>query len=139
MELTQKVAQYISDSSDEEVDIITVILFNKLIIFILFTGDGNFGIVTLTQLEHRPDVSFACKTMALENHGNNSYSSESSLKAMRTVGNDRHPYIVHFYAARIDLIEGQSIICMEVLDRFYPILHSCFKPTNIVLVYLYED
>ncbi|CAF3672608.1 unnamed protein product, partial [Rotaria socialis] len=37
MEVTQKVAQYISDSLDEEVDIITVILFNKLIIFILFT------------------------------------------------------------------------------------------------------
>ncbi|CAF1342505.1 unnamed protein product [Rotaria magnacalcarata] len=100
-------------------------------------GEGNFGIVTLTQLEHRPDVIFACKKMTLENHGNNSYSSESDLKAMRTVGNDRHPHIVHFYAALIDLIEGQLIICMEVLDtsldKFYPILHSCFKPTNIVL------
>ncbi|CAF4564580.1 unnamed protein product, partial [Rotaria socialis] len=41
MEVTQKVAQYISDSSDEEVDIITVILFNKLIIFILFTESDS--------------------------------------------------------------------------------------------------
>ncbi|CAF3376346.1 unnamed protein product, partial [Rotaria sp. Silwood2] len=73
-------------------------------------GEGNFGFVTLTKLEHRPDVIFACKRMTLEDHGNNNYSSESDLKAMRAVGNDRHPHIVNFYAALIDLTDGQLII-----------------------------
>jgi hypothetical protein len=75
--------------------------------------------------------------MTLENHGNNNYSSQSDLKAMRAVGNDRHPHIVHFYGALIDFQDGQLVICMEVLetsmDKFYPILHSRFQPTSILL------
>jgi site-specific DNA-adenine methylase len=75
--------------------------------------------------------------MTLENHGNNNYSSQSDLKAMRAVGNDRHPHIVHFYAALIDSVDGQLVICMEVLqtsmDKFYSILHSRFKPSTTQL------
>ena len=75
--------------------------------------------------------------MTLENHGNNNYSSQSDLKAMRTVGNDRHPHIVHFYGALIDFQEGQLVILMEAvetsLDKFYPILHSRFQPTSTLL------
>lgn len=56
---------------------------------------------------------------------------------MRTVGNDHHPHIVDYYAALIDLNEGQLIICMEPLDtsldKFYPLIHSNIKPTNILL------
>ncbi|CAF2669529.1 unnamed protein product [Rotaria sp. Silwood2] len=100
-------------------------------------GEGSFGFVSLTQLAHRPDVVFACKRMTLEDHGNNNYSSESDLKAMRAVGNDLHPHIVHFYAALIDFIDGQLVICMEALeasmDKFYAILHSCVQPQPILL------
>jgi hypothetical protein len=75
--------------------------------------------------------------MTLEDDGSNNYSSQSDLKAMRAVGNDRHPHIVHFYGALIDLIDGQLIICMEVLqtsmDKFYPILHKRFQPKPILL------
>ncbi|CAF4126196.1 unnamed protein product [Rotaria sp. Silwood2] len=100
-------------------------------------GEGSFGFVSLTQLAHRPDVVFACKRMTLEDHGNNNYSSESDLKAMSALGNDLHPHIVHFYAALIDFIDGQLVICMEALeasmDKFYAILHSCVQPQPILL------
>ena len=75
--------------------------------------------------------------MTLEDHGQNNYSSQSDLKAMRVVGNDRYPHIVHFYGVFINNIDGQLIICMEALqtslDKFYPILHSKFNPTPILL------
>jgi hypothetical protein len=75
--------------------------------------------------------------MTLEDHGQNNYSSQSDLKAMRTVGNDHHPHIVLFYGALIDYQDNQLIICMEALqtslDKFYPILHSRFHPTSILL------
>jgi hypothetical protein len=75
--------------------------------------------------------------MTLEEHGHYNYSSQSDLTAMRAAGNDKHPHIVHFYGALIDSQDGQLIICMEVLqtsmDKFYPILHSRFQPTNILL------
>lgn len=75
--------------------------------------------------------------MTLEKLGNNDYSSQSDLKAMRTVGNERHPHVVHFYAALIDLIDGQLVICMEALetsmDKFYPILHTRFPPTPLLM------
>ena len=78
--------------------------------------------------------------MTLEDHGQNNYSSESDLKAMRAVGNDRHPYIVHFYGALIDYQENQLIICMEALqtslDKFYPILHSRFHPEIYLLDFI---
>jgi hypothetical protein len=78
--------------------------------------------------------------MTLEDHGQNNYSSESDLKAMRTVGNDHHPHIVLFYGALIDYQENQLIICMEALqtslDKFYPILHSRFHPTPILLDFI---
>ena len=68
--------------------------------------------------------------MMLTTTEKNSYSSQSDLKAMRAVGNDRHPHIVHFYAPLIDLSEHELVICMEVLetsmDKFYPILHSLY-------------
>ncbi|CAF1539208.1 unnamed protein product [Rotaria sordida] len=114
------------------------IQFNsKQLINITKLGEGNFASVFLTKLEHRPDVIFACKRMTLENHGNNNYSSQSDLKAMRAVGNDHHPHIVDFYAALIDLTDGQLVICMESLetsmDKFYPILHLQFHPTSFLL------
>ena len=75
--------------------------------------------------------------MTLDNDEYNNYLSQSDLKAMKAVGNDHHPHIVHYYGALIDLNDGQVIICMEVLrtsiDKFYPILHSRFKPTSIQL------
>ena len=75
--------------------------------------------------------------MTLEDHGQNNYSSQSDLKAMRTVGNDRHPHIVHYYGALIDYQDGQLIICMEALqtslDKFYPILHSRIIPSPFLL------
>jgi len=77
------------------------------------------------------------KKMTLVDHGGNNYSSQSDLKAMRAVGNDHHPHIVHYYGALVDLTDGQLIICMEVLqtsmDKFYPILHSRFPPTPTLL------
>ncbi|CAF4009131.1 unnamed protein product, partial [Rotaria sp. Silwood1] len=107
----------------------------KQLINIKKLGEGSFAVVNLTKLEQRSDVIFACKRMTLEDHGNNNYTSQSDLKAMKAVGNDRHPHIVHFYAALIDLTDGQIIICMEPLetsmDKFYPIIHSHFKPNNI--------
>lgn len=77
--------------------------------------------------------------MTLEDDGSNSnsYSSQSDLKAMRVVGNDHHPHIVHFYGALIDFQDGQLVICMEVLqtsmEKFYPILHTRFPPTPSLL------
>ncbi|CAF3988029.1 unnamed protein product [Rotaria sp. Silwood2] len=75
--------------------------------------------------------------MTLEDHGNNNYSSESDLKAMGAVGNDLHSHIGHFYAALMDFIDGQLVICMEALeasmDKFYAILHSCVQPQSILL------
>jgi len=75
--------------------------------------------------------------MTLDNDEYNNYLSQSDLKAMRAVGKDHHPHIVHYYGALIDFKDGQLIICMEVLrtsiDKFYPILHLNFKPTSIEL------
>lgn len=73
----------------------------------------------------------------MEDHGRDNYSSESDLKALKAVGNDRYPHIVHFYGALIDLTEKQLIICMEAvttsLDKFYPIVHSKIQPNSILL------
>ncbi|CAF4216255.1 unnamed protein product, partial [Rotaria sordida] len=109
----------------------------KQLINIKYLGQGCFGSVILTQLEHRPDVIFACKRMTLEILGNNDYSSQCDLRAMRDVGNDRHPHIVNFYAALIDLINGELVICMEALetsmDKFYSTLHSRIQPSSNLL------
>ncbi|CAF4063765.1 unnamed protein product [Adineta steineri] len=107
----------------------------KQLIYLNKLGEGSFGLVHLVKLENHPNVKFACKRLTLEHDGYQNYSSQSDLKAMRTVGNDRHPHIVCYYGALID--DGQLIICMEPLetsmDKFYPILHSQFHPTSSLL------